>query len=77
MEGPAAGQAFDKLARFEVVASVGRTKASTVHIKDPGVSEKHGAFSWSPGGWLLCDLGSSNGTSVNGKALDSEGALAD
>ena len=71
--GPAAGQVFDRPPRLQTVLPVGRTKASRVHIKDPAVSEKHGEFRWSGAGWKLRDLGSSNGTTVNGRALTADG----
>ena len=71
------GQAFAKLARFATVATVGRTAGSTVAIRDPGVSEQHAEFSWTAAGWRLRDVGSSNGTTVNGKPLDSDGEQLD
>ena len=43
-------------------------------IKDPAVSEKHAEFSWEGTAWTLRDLGSSNGTAVNGCRLQGEGA---
>lgn len=68
--GPCDGQ---DLSTAGQVLSVGRTKLSKIHIKDPAVSEKHAEFSWSGSGWMLRDLGSSNGTAVNGTKLQSEG----
>ena len=56
--------------------SLGRTRASAVCIKDPAVSEKHALFAWQDGCWTLQDLGSSNGTAVNGNRLEAEGADA-
>lgn len=44
-------------------------QASRVHIKDPAVSENHGVLSWTAGGWVVVDSGSSNGTLVNGERL--------
>ena len=67
--GPAEGQVIDHPPRLQTVLTVGRTKASRVHIKDPAVSEKHGEIRWTGAGWELRDLGSSNGTKVNGRAL--------
>lgn len=46
--------------------SVGRTKASRLHIKDPSVSERHAEVSWDGSAWQVKDLGSSNGTKVDG-----------
>ncbi|GAX85782.1 hypothetical protein CEUSTIGMA_g13197.t1 [Chlamydomonas eustigma] len=49
--------------------SVGRTRSSKLCIKDPAVSEKHAEILWGGENWVLRDLGSSNGTSVNGMPL--------
>ena len=73
--GPAQGQIIDHPPRLTTMLTVGRTKASRVHIKDPAVSEKHGEFRWNGAGWVLRDLGSSNGTKVNGSVLSTDGAL--
>ena len=72
--GPAEGQVIDRPPRLCTVLTVGRTKASRVHIRDPAVSEKHGEIRWTGAGWELRDLGSSNGTQVNGRALSADGA---
>ncbi len=71
--GPAARRVFDRPPRLQTVLTIGRTKASRLHIKDPAVSEKHGELRWSAAGWELRDLGSSNGTTVNGRALSADG----
>lgn len=71
--GPCEGQ---NLAKAGQVLSVGRTKASRVHVKDPAVSEKHAEFRWSGNAWTLRDLDSSNGTFINGTQLDSAGMPA-
>ena len=71
--GPAEGQVVDRPPCLCTVLTVGRTKASRVHIKDPAVSEKHGEIRWTGAGWELRDLGSSNGTKVNGRALAADG----
>lgn len=73
IEGPVAeGQTLLPPARFTATSlTIGRTKASRVHIKDAAVSEKHGLLSWNEEGWVLTDCGSSNGTLVNGERLTS------
>lgn len=53
--------------------TIGRTRTSHVYVKDPAVSQKHGAFVWTAGRWTIVDSGSSNGTSVNGAEVE-EGA---
>jgi uncharacterized Zn finger protein (UPF0148 family) len=37
---------------------------------DAGVSRRHAIISSTPGGWTIEDLGSANGTFVNGRRLD-------
>jgi pSer/pThr/pTyr-binding forkhead associated (FHA) protein len=37
------------------------------------VSERHGAIAWTADGWTLTDVGSSNGTLVNGERLEPNG----
>jgi len=54
---PAAG------ARGQVV--IGRAAGCAVVLADdPDVSRRHARLTWQPGGWLLEDLGSRNGTFV-------------
>jgi pSer/pThr/pTyr-binding forkhead associated (FHA) protein len=61
--GPLAGkQIHSEGHRFRV----GRTKASSIQIKDSAVSEKHAEIVWNDGEWQIRDLGSSNGTMHNG-----------
>jgi pSer/pThr/pTyr-binding forkhead associated (FHA) protein len=67
-EGPCAGQVLEPKASLACL-SIGRTRASKLHVKDPSVSERHGEVSWSGKAWVLKDLGSSNGTVVNGRRL--------
>lgn len=48
-----------------------------MHIKgDPAVSERHGAIAWTADGWTLTDVGSSNGTLVNGERLEPNGGAS-
>lgn len=49
---------------------IGRTKSSKLQIKDPSVSERHAEMIYLECCWQIRDLGSSNGTSVNGKQVD-------
>lgn len=64
--GPCEGTSYSKSG---TILTVGRTRASKVHIKDPAVSEKHAEFRWEGSQWTLTDVGSSNGTAINGKKL--------
>lgn len=71
-EGPCEGVMFSKPS---TVLTVGRTNRSKICVKDPSVSEKHAKIEWSGKGWFLQDLGSSNGTKVNGQSLQEDGQL--
>jgi hypothetical protein len=51
-------------------AIMGRKESNHVMVDDPGVSRQHARFSVASEGWTLTDLGSSNGTSLNGKELE-------
>lgn len=56
---------------------LGRSEA--VQLPMPGdtmLSRQHCAFEWSEGGWFVRDLGSKNGTTVNGQPLLREHRLA-
>ena len=35
--------------------TIGRTRTSHVYVKDPAVSQKHGAFVWTAGRWTIVD----------------------
>ena len=56
---------------------VGRSRACAVQIAETTVSRQHAIFVVEPGRVKLRDLGSSNGTFVNGQRVDGEMALAD
>ena len=49
--------------------TLGRTGANAVVIADAGVSSRHAQLQWKMGALYLCDLGSTNGTFVNGEKL--------
>ena len=46
--------------------TIGRTQDSDLRIADLSVSRRHAQLSRGEDGWLLRDLGSHNGTRVNG-----------
>lgn len=48
-------------------AVIGRLATSDVVINDPNVSRRHAELRRDDDGWVLVDLGSTNGTLVNGK----------
>ena len=64
--GPDLGRSFP-LAGGGVTA--GRAAANPLHLNDPTVSRVHCEFAPAPGGWLVRDRGSGNGTRVNGQPV--------
>lgn len=65
--GPTQGQKYSS----ELPFLVGRTRASNkCTIKDPEVSSKHIELRAEQGKWVLCELGSSNGTYLNQDAVE-------
>ncbi|RMG12566.1 MAG: FHA domain-containing protein [Deltaproteobacteria bacterium] len=62
-QGPGAGQTL----RFEQpTVTFGRTADNDVVLYDPNVSRRHFEIAQEDGGWVVRDLGSSNGTRLNG-----------
>lgn len=71
--GPASGQEFP-LSGDEV--TIGRAADATVSVPDTSVSRKHALVRKTEGGWAVSDLGSGNGTIVNGEQISEEQPLA-
>jgi hypothetical protein len=46
---------------------IGRSRESDIVIDDPNVSRKHAELRARDGGWVVVDLGSTNGVKVNGR----------
>lgn len=63
------GQAGDAFPLTQPVTVVGRGADSDLRINDPGVSRRHCEFRKSAEGVVLSDLGSTNGTTVNGRQV--------
>ena len=55
------------------VMSVGRDPANGIVLPDPSVSTRHAELARLRDGWRLTDLGSTNGTTVNGHSVDGRG----
>ena len=50
---------------------VGRSRDCDVMLDDPNVSRRHAELRREDGGWVIADLGSTNGVKVNGRRIDS------
>jgi len=66
VEGELAGQ---ELALERPMVVIGRGKQSDLVLAEQGVSRQHVSFQHSPQGWVLTDLGSTNGTLLNGQPI--------
>ncbi len=62
--------------RLTALTYIGRSEENQLRLNDPGVSRRHVLITATPGGYALRDLGSQNGTYVNGDRVD-EGPLVD
>lgn len=66
----------ERLPLGEAVVTFGRRPESTVQLADPNVSRNHAEIRPHGNGWVLVDLGSTNGTRINGVRVSSH-ELAD
>jgi hypothetical protein len=57
-------------------ATIGRSRDCEISLQDNGISRRHAALAPSAEGWVLEDLGSTNGVSVNGRRLRGRRTLA-
>jgi hypothetical protein len=51
-------------------ATIGRSRQCEVMLDDPNVSRQHAELRARGGSWVLTDLGSTNGTRLNGRRVD-------
>lgn len=54
---------------LEPVSVIGRHPQCTVRLDDSFVSTEHAQLTWDRGRWWISDLGSTNGTRVNGQPV--------
>ena len=62
--------------RVQPLTTVGRTRHNDIQVDAPSVSRKHAEIALSENGYVVRDLGSENGTFVNGERI-AEHVLAD
>ncbi|MFB0536434.1 MAG: FHA domain-containing protein [Anaerolineae bacterium] len=65
-QGPQPGQRFSS---NKPTIIIGREAGNDVVISDPQVSRRHASLAWDGRQFIIQDLGSANGTFVNGERL--------
>ena len=65
-QGPRAGQSFDL---DKPLITIGREAGSDIVLEDPQVSRHHARLTLQAGGYVIEDLGSTNGTFINEQRL--------
>jgi hypothetical protein len=63
---PASGRSFD----LDAITTLGRDVNNAIVIDDPFASADHAVLTYRGRSWYVEDLGSTNGTYVNGRAID-------
>ena len=69
-EGTEAGLPAGSIFTLRPGAVVGRRPGSDIFLSDTYMSGEHARLTLHEGGWWLADLGSTNGTYVNGTRID-------
>ncbi len=71
VEEPSAGSVFP----LDAVGTLGRDVNNTIVVDDPFVSAEHAVLSFRGRAWYVEDLGSTNGTFLNGQHVDGLAAV--
>lgn len=71
---PAGGDSFERRLD-EGTVIVGRSSRAGLPIADLLLSREHARFAWDGGGWWVEDLGSHNGTFLNGERLEARAGV--
>ena len=71
-QGPRAGQSFDL---NKPIVTLGREVGNDIVLEDPQVSRHHARLTLATGGYVIEDLGSTNGTAVNGQRISAPHVL--
>lgn len=71
------GPTGERVILRRAVAVIGRHVDCDITIEDTNVSRRHAEIHQDPTGWILNDLGSTNGTSVNGTRISGPRYLND
>jgi len=69
------GRELDKFLLGQGKVVIGRSPECDITIDNPAVSRKHTSIGYETGGYVLNDLGSSNGTFLNGERVTAPAAL--
>ena len=62
----------ERLQLGEAIVTIGRKPESTLQLADPNVSRNHAEIRPHGNGWVVVDLGSTNGSRVNGVRITSQ-----
>ena len=68
---PEEGRSFD----LDAITTLGRDVNNAIVVEDPFASGEHAVLTYRGRGWYVEDLGSTNGTFVNGRAISSVAPL--
>jgi hypothetical protein len=68
---PEAGRSFD----LDAITTLGRDVNNAIVVEDPFASAEHAVLTYRGRSWYVEDLGSTNGTFINGRAVASVAPL--